>query len=398
LGHSAGDVLLQTLSQRMVGNLRATDTVLRLGGDEFVIILCSHAKSWDVVSATAQKIRAVIREPIQIEGHDIQITSSIGIATYPNDGKDPAALLTKADMAMYRAKELGRDNVQFFSQMMHVKTHNKLLLKEELRNALVREEFMLLYQPQVELKTGRIFGVEALIRWRHPLRGIVGPADFISLAEENGLIGDIGGWVLREACRQNKAWLDMGLPPLTVSVNVSPRQFRQQGLAELVASSLERSGLPARYLELELTESVVMQDVGAAVDILEQLRTLGVQVSIDDFGTGYSNLAALKKFPVARLKIDKSFVQDIATDESDRALASAIIALGRNLQLKVIAEGVETAEQVQFLNDNRCDEAQGYYFSRPVSAAEIQGLLLKKAFENIPSGEIARMNREEAAA
>jgi EAL domain-containing protein (putative c-di-GMP-specific phosphodiesterase class I) len=236
-----------------------------------------------------------------------------------------------------------------------------------------------------------------LIRWRHPVRGIVGPAEFISLAEENGLIGDIGAWVMREACRQNRTWLDMGLPPMTVSVNVSPRQFRQQNLVELVASSLEYCGLPARYLELELTESVIMQDVGAAVDILEQLRTIGVQVSIDDFGTGYSNLAALKKFPVARLKIDKSFVQDIATDESDRALASAIIALGHNLQLKVIAEGVETVDQVAFLNGNHCDEAQGYYFSRPVSAVEIQGLLTRQAVENVPAGEIAEAKQGAAA-
>jgi EAL domain-containing protein (putative c-di-GMP-specific phosphodiesterase class I) len=326
-----------------------------------------------------QKIRAAIAEPIRIDGHDFQITCSIGLANYPNDGTDADMLIANADAAMYRAKEIGRDNFQFYTPELNVKVHEKFLLQEELRNAIVRSEFMLVYQPQVELRTGRVFAVEALIRWRHPTLGVTSPIKFIPIAEETGLIVPIGDWVLREACRQNKAWQAAGLPPMSICVNVSARQFREKDWVGRVADALRETGLDARYLELELTESLIMQDVEQAIATMKQLQMLGVQLSIDDFGIGYSSLAALKRFPVARLKIDKSFIEDIPDDENDKAVAGAVISLGQKLNLRVIAEGVETEAQMTFLRENNCDEMQGYYFSRPLSAPDIEKLLRGRA-------------------
>ena len=375
LGHNAGDKLLKTVASRMVDCIRATDTVVRLGGDEFVVLLLDQPKSVDIISAIIQNLRAAITEPVHVEGHELRVTSSMGIATYPSDGMDADALIANADAAMYRAKEIGRDNFQFYTPELNTKVHEKFLLQEDLRNAVARSEFVLFYQPQVDMRTGRVFAVEALIRWQHPTLGLVQPLKFIPTAEETGLIVPIGDWVLHQACRQNKAWQDAGLPHMNVSVNVSARQFKEKNLIARVVSALKDSGLDAKYLELELTESLIMQDVDQAVATMDELQGLGVLLSIDDFGTGYSSLSALKTFPVARLKIDKSFINDLATNENDKAVTSAVISLGQKLNLRVIAEGVETDDQVEFLRENNCDEMQGYHFSKPVSAGGIEELL-----------------------
>jgi diguanylate cyclase (GGDEF)-like protein len=379
LGHNVGDELLKIVAERMVACIRATDTVVRLGGDEFVILLFDQPKSADMISATLQKVRTSIAEPIRVDGHDIAVTCSIGLANYPNDGTDADALLANADAAMYRAKEIGRDNFQFYTPELNTKVHEKFLLQKELRNAILRSEFVIHYQPQVDLRTGRIFAVEALIRWQHPTLGMVPPMKFIPMAEETGLIVPIGDWVLLAACRQNKAWQEAGLPPMRICVNVSARQFKEKNWVSRVAGALRESGLAARYLELELTESLIMQDVAQAVATMRELQILGVQLSVDDFGTGYSSLAALKNFPVARLKIDKSFISDILTNENDRAVASAVISLGQKLNLRVIAEGVETEDQVTFLRENNCDEMQGYHFSKPIPAPGIEKLIAGRA-------------------
>jgi diguanylate cyclase (GGDEF)-like protein len=375
LGHNAGDELLKAVASRMAACVRAMDTVARLGGDEFVVLLVDLPKSADLISATVQKLRAAIAEPVRLEGHDLRVTSSLGVANYPDDGTDAETLLANADAAMYRAKEMGRDNFQFYTPELNAKMREKFLLQEELRNAVARREFVLHYQPQVDLRTGRVFAVEALIRWNRPTVGVVPPIDFIPMAEETGLIVPIGDWVLHEACRQNKVWQDAGLPPITVCVNVSARQFREKDLIGRVVDALKDSGLDAKYLELELTESLVMQGVELAVATMKKLQGLGVQLAIDDFGTGYSSLSALKNFPVARLKIDKSFINGLPADENDKAVASAVIALGQKLNLRVIAEGVETDDQLAFLRENNCDEMQGYLFSRPIPAREVEELL-----------------------
>ena len=375
LGHNAGDTLLKAVASRMTSCVRATDTVVRLGGDEFVILLLDQPKDADVISTTLQKIRAAIAAPIHIEGHNLKVTASIGIANYPNDGMDADTLLANADAAMYRAKEMGRDNFQFYTPELNTKVHEKFLLQEELRNAVARSEFVLFYQPQVDLRTGRIFAVEALVRWVHPTQGMVLPIKFIAAAEETGLIVPLGDWVLHEACRQNKAWQDAGLPHMNVCVNVSARQFREKNLVERVVHALHESRLDAKYLELEITESLIMQDVERAVKMMHEFEALGVQISIDDFGTGYSSLSALKNFPVARLKIDKSFIDDLTSNENDKAVASAVISLGQKLNLRVIAEGVETEEQIAILRKNNCDEIQGYHFSEPIRSDSIAELL-----------------------
>jgi predicted signal transduction protein with EAL and GGDEF domain len=359
----------------MTGCVRATDTVVRLGGDEFVILLIDQPASPDAISATLDTIRTAIAEPVSIDGRALYVTCSMGVATFPNDGRDPEALLMNADAAMYKAKEAGRDNVQFYTTEMNTRVHEKLVLQHEMRDGLARSEFTLLYQPQVDLRTGRVFAVEALVRWQHPTFGMLSPLKFIPMAEETGLIVPLGDWVLHEACRQNRAWQNAGLPPMNVCVNVSARQFREKTLISRVVNALHESGMDARHLELEITESLIMQDVDQSVATMEELQRLGVKLAIDDFGTGYSSLNALKTFPVARLKIDKSFISNLATNDSDRAVAGAVISLGQKLNLRVIAEGVETAEQVEFLRANNCDEIQGYYFSKPITSAAITDLL-----------------------
>jgi diguanylate cyclase (GGDEF)-like protein/PAS domain S-box-containing protein len=378
LGHNAGDELLKTVASRLVGCVKATDTVVRVGGDEFAIVLFDQPTNIDVISETLQAIRDAIAEPVPVAEHRLRLTASIGIANYPKDGTSPDRLLANADAAMYRAKEFGRDNFQFYAPEFNSTAHEKFLLQEELRTALARSEFALLYQPQVDLRSGQILAVEALVRWNHPARGVVSPMMFIPTAEETGLIVPIGDWILHEACRQNKAWQRAGLAPVTVCVNVSARQFREKNLIDRVVNALEESGLEARYLELEVTESLIMQDFELAVATMNGLQKLGVQISIDDFGTGYSSLSALKTFPVQRLKIDKSFIDDLATDENDQAVTSAVISLGQKLNLRVLAEGVETEDQVAFLRKNNCDEMQGNYFSKPLSAGDIGELIARK--------------------
>ncbi len=375
LGHNVGDELLKAIARRMVDCVRASDTVARLGGDEFVILFFDQAKGFDESSRTLRKIQAAVATPVLVNGHTLRVTASVGAATFPDDGEDVDGLLANADAAMYSAKESGRDRIQLYSPGLNEKVNEKFKLREDLADALARGEFALLYQPQVNLRTGGIFAVEALIRWNHPTLGVLPPARFIPLAEETGFIAPIGAWALNEACRQNRAWQEAGLPPITVSVNVSSLQFKEKRFAAIVAAALRDNRLESKYLELELTESLIMQDVDRAVATMKELQTLGVQLAIDDFGTGYSSLSALKTFPVARLKIDKSFIDRLPYDASGEAVTTAVLSLGKKLNLKVIAEGVETPEQVAFLREHQCEEMQGYHFSRPVAASEIGGLL-----------------------
>ncbi|WP_322887146.1 EAL domain-containing protein [Sinorhizobium medicae] len=375
LGHAAGDELLKAVAGRMRASVRKADFVVRVGGDEFIILLNGLPKERDIVLSRLEDIRSAIAMPLQLQGRSLQVSCSIGVACFPNQGRTAGELLANADMAMYRAKELGRDNIQVFTEEMAARAHERLQWQEELREALAGEEFLLHFQPQMNLGTGRIFAAEALLRWNHPVRGIISPSVFIPLAEETGLIVPIGDWALRAACRQLKAWQDAGLPPLIISVNVSARQFRERNWASRVAEILKETGLEARYLELELTESLIMQDVPGAIATMHALEAIGVHLAIDDFGTGYSSLSALKRFPVRRLKIDRSFVTDIPLDADDMAITSAIISLAQKLGLRVIAEGVESEAQVEFLQKAGCDEIQGYFFSRPLSAEAFESLL-----------------------
>ena len=366
LGHAAGDELLKSVARRMTEQMNPADAVIRVGGDEFVIALGDLPKDRAAVRATLEAIQSAVMEPIHIGGRAILVTCSIGAACYPDNADCADELLANADSAMYHAKDAGRDNVKFYTPDLNVKSNDKLQLRDELRAAILRQEFCLHYQPQIDLCSGAVLAVEALIRWNHPVRGLLAPAGFVSVAEETGMIVAIGEWVIREACRQNQAWQDAGLPPIRMCVNVSARQFRDRKLLDTVESALRESGLSSNHLELELTESMVMQDVTHAVGIMAELRRLGVQLSIDDFGTGYSSLSTLKIFPVARLKIDKSFVNGLPDNVNDSGVTTAVIALARNLNLKVIAEGVETAQQAAFLHSQNCDEVQGYHYSRPV--------------------------------
>ncbi len=375
LGHHAGDELLKIVATRMLRCVRPSDSIVRLGGDEFVVLISGAMRRGETVEDRLNAVRQAVAEPVMIEGRSFQVTASMGVAAYPEHGRNATELLARADAAMYRAKEIGRDAMQVFTAELANRAHEKLQRQEELRRALARSELFLQYQPQMDLATGRIFAVEALIRWRHPERGLVPPGDFIPLAEETGLIGPIGDWTLRAACRQNKAWQVSGLPPIVVSVNVSARQFQEKDWVERVAEALEESGLEARYLELELTESMIMEDVQQAVETMHRLEQLGVHLAIDDFGTGYSSLSSLKRFPVDRLKIDRSFVKDLPADTDDAAIARAVISLAHSLQLRVIAEGVETREQIDFLRAAGCDEIQGYYLSRPIDARALQAIL-----------------------
>jgi diguanylate cyclase (GGDEF)-like protein/PAS domain S-box-containing protein len=375
LGHHAGDELLQLVARRMLASVRKSDMIVRVGGDEFIILLNGLPPENAVMLSRLETIRTAIGAPVVLGGRTLQVSCSMGVVCYPDHGQTATELLANADSAMYRAKEAGRNNLQVFDAEMAAMAHEKLLRHEELRDAVTRGEFVLHYQPQMNLKTGRIFAAESLLRWQHPHRGVISPADFIPLAEETGMIVPIGDWVLNEACRQNKAWQDAGLPPIVVSVNVSARQFKERNWVSRVAAALEDTGLEACYLELELTESLIMRDVASAVATMHELEALGVHLAIDDFGTGYSSLSALKSFPVRRLKIDRSFVQDIPGDADDRAITGAIISLAQKLQMQVIAEGVETQEQADFLAASGCDDVQGYLISRPVAAAAFVPLL-----------------------
>ena len=379
LGHSAGDKLLQRMADRLRDAVRDGDTVSRLGGDEFILVL-NDQQNEEVIFRAMQRIIGKVSEPVILGGQELTVTCSAGISLYPQDGPDADTLLKNADAAMYRAKEHGRNNFQFYTAEMNQLVNERLSLESALRRSLERNELLLHYQPKYDLATGSIVGVEALLRWSHPELGLIYPDRFIPLAEETGLIGPIGEWVLRAACAQNKAWQNAGLPPVVMSVNLSARQFRQDALFKTVARILSETGLRPEYLEMEITESMVMHNAEAAISILKGLKELGVHLSVDDFGTGYSSLAYLKSLPIGILKIDRSFVSDIdgPAGQSDGLLARAIISLGHSLKLKVIAEGVEEEAQLEFLRAHRCDEAQGYYLSRPVPPEEC-GLQLAAA-------------------
>lgn len=377
LGHAVGDQLLQGAAGRLISHLSDDSTIARLGGDEFMILL-ADVKSVEDVTRAAKKVLEAFKQPWIINTHELHITTSIGVALYPDDGEDVETLVRNADTAMYRAKQQGRNNYQLYAPAMNVKAFEQLVMENSLRRALDRKEFIIHYQPQVNALTGQITGVEALLRWQHPDLGLIFPSNFIPLAEETGLIVPIGEWVLRTACAQNKMWQKAGVPPLRMSVNLASRQFQQKDLVEMVSHALGETGLEPQYLDLEITESIVMEDADATLLVLRELTKKGIQISIDDFGTGYSSLSYLKMFPLHTLKIDQSFVRDSTADPNDAAIASAIIVLGHSLKLRVIAEGVETQDQFLFLKQQKCDEIQGFLFGRPVSAEEIQPVLMKK--------------------
>ena len=373
LGHSAGDQLLIEVARRLQACVRRMDTVARLGGDEFVVLLTDV--TLEGASEVARKILDVVARSFQFNEHELGVTPSLGISIYPQDGRDFETLLKHADTAMYRAKDAGRNAFQFFTSEMNEAALERLMLENSLRQGLERGEFILYYQPQVNVRSGQIVGAEALVRWRHPKIGLVPPGKFIPAAEISGLIVSIGEWVLRESCRQNKAWQDAGLPSISVAVNISSVQFRGGQLEENVRSVLTETGMPAECLELELTEGILMGGASETVDTLKRMSDMGVKLAIDDFGTGYSSLSYLKRFPIDKLKIDQSFVRDIVVDPDDLAIANAVISMGHSLRLSVIAEGVERSEQLEILTKEGCDEVQGYYFSAPLPAADFAELL-----------------------
>jgi len=374
LGHHIGDRLLLEVADRLMTCIRNHDTVARQGGDEFVLVLTEQHDA-DETLTIVNRLLEVISQPWVNDGQEYGLSCSIGISCYPQDGDDPDALLRCADTAMYKAKASGRSTFHVYTPELNQVISERLELENSLRHALERDEFRVYYQPRIEVASSRIIGAEALIRWDCPGKGIIPPDSFISIAEETGLIIPIGQWILQEACRQNSAWQQAGLPPISVSVNLSPIQFRHAGLVQSVAAALQQANLDPACLELELTESFVMHDAERINIAMQSLKALGVDIAVDDFGTGYSSLSYLKRFPVDRLKVDKSFVRDIDSDPDDAAIVRAIITLGHALGLKVVAEGVETRAHLEFLQQHGCDELQGYYFSRPVPAAEMEALL-----------------------
>ncbi len=376
LGHDTGDLLLQAVAGRLLKAVREGDTVARFGGDEFVIALVDVADEQDVYLITEKLLRELGR-PFVIHDRELFVTTSIGISLYPHDGTDTSVLIRNADAAMYHAKELGKNNYQRYSPILHAGSPKRLELETSLRHALDRQEFRLHYQPKIDVITGRLRGMEALLRWQHPEIGLIAPLEFIPLLEETGLIVEVGAWVLQTACVQARAWQEAGFPDLCVAVNLSARQFTQHNLSETVVKALRASGLQPRCLELELTESILIEHSETTLAALRELSGMGIQLAIDDFGTGYSSLSYLTRFPIDTLKVDRSFVHDIATDPDDAAIVQAVIVMAHSLGLTVVAEGVETKDQLDFLRRNRCDEIQGYYFSRPL-ASEAFALLLEE--------------------
>jgi diguanylate cyclase (GGDEF)-like protein len=374
LGHDAGDLLLVEIARRLRKALRSSDVVARLGGDEFVVILEQAGEHRDVERVTSELL-SVLGQPLQLSGHECHATASIGIAMYPANGSDAQTLTKNADMAMYLAKEDGKNGFRFFTKAIKAQSIERLTLETALRYALEREQFSLHYQPKVDLVSGQITGVEALLRWTHPNLGVVPPIQFIPLAEETGLIVPIGRWVLKEACAQNMAWQHRGLRPVAMAVNLSPRQFADGHLLQDVDEALAASGMSPVLLQLEVTESMVMRNVSRAVKVLDAIRNRGIRLAIDDFGTGYSSMSLMKHFPIDTIKIDRSFVRDLSRDSEDQAIARAIISMGKALGMTVVAEGVETAEQQAFLRDHACDEMQGFLFSKPLPAQKLAALL-----------------------
>jgi len=385
LGHPVGDRLLQSVAERLVACVRGSDTVSRQGGDEFVVLLSEMEYPADA-ARSADKMLRTLEAPHMIDAKEFHVTASIGISVFPDDGGDAETLVKCADIAMYHAKNKGRNNYQFFTDDMNVRAVERQFLEGNLRRALERREFVLHYQPKINLETGAITGVEALIRWRHPERGLIPPALFVPIAEDCGLIVSIGRWVLNEACRQAQAWIDAGLPPLPVAVNISAVEFQSRDFLEGVCSVLKETRLNPRYLELELTESVLMQHAGTTAAALIALKSIGVRLAIDDFGTGYSSLSYLRQFPIDTLKIDQSFVREITASSLDNTIVGAVISMGKTLKQTVIAEGIETREQLAFLQRQHCVEGQGFHFSRPVSAEEF-ATLVKGGKDFIPQSE-----------
>jgi diguanylate cyclase (GGDEF)-like protein len=377
LGHRAGDQLMQQVAVRLKGCVNDTDTVARFGGDQFVLVLPEIESSKDVVDVITS-IQKALNPSFKLDRQELFATASVGVSFFPEDGHDGSSLVKNAGAALYRAKKSGGNEYRFYTADMHAKASKRFELETSLRHAIDNEEFLLHYQPRVAISGLEIVGLEALVRWHHPKLGLVPPGDFIPLAEETGLILPIGEWVLREACRQNREWQDQGFSRMRIGVNISARQFQQQHLSETVVRILEESNLEPRFLELELTESSIMSNADATIEVLSKLQSMGVAISVDDFGTGFSSLSYLKRLPIDSLKVDQSFVRELATDPDDAALVMAIVNLAHALRLRVVAEGVETQEQLRFLRLLRCDEIQGYLISRPLPVDGIQELLANR--------------------
>ncbi|MGC1307383.1 MAG: EAL domain-containing protein [Phormidesmis sp.] len=388
LGHEAGDCLLQQVASRLKGCLRGYDVVARWGGDEFTLLL-DCLRSPEDISSISERILQRLSAPFQVQGAELYVTASLGIALAPYDGEDAQTLLRNADAAMYQAKSKGRNNYQVYFEEINANARTQLNLETDLRKAIDNGELFLCYQPQVDLISGQWIGLEALVRWQHPTLGIIPPVRFIPIAEETGLIEPIGNWVLKTACAQYRRWHCMGFPKLRLAVNLSPRQFHRSHLVRSVVQILNATGFDPRDLELEVTESAAMQDVNAAIEVLKKLSLAGIQIAMDDFGTGYSSLSVLKHFPLDTIKIDRSFVMDLVNSPSDAAIAATIIALAKGLNFKVLAEGIETPEQIDVLTGMGCDYAQGYWFSRPLNVGQIDDLLSEGKFFEVanPFGE-----------
>ena len=386
LGHGVGDLLLKSVAGRLVECVRQSDTVSRQGGDEFVLLLpdVEHAED---AAQSAQKILAAFTLPHQISNQDLHISVSIGISVYPDDGLSVEALLQSADTAMYHAKESGRNNFKFFEQDMNARAVERQTIEAHLRLALDRSEFVLHYQPKIELSTRAIVGVEALIRWQHPQRGLLQPQEFVSVAEDCGLIRPIGRWVLRQACLQAQAWLEAGLPPITMAVNTSALEFHAVDFLENLRATLHETRIEPQFLEIELTESVLIRDAESSETMLHSIAKLGVKLAIDDFGTGYSSLSYLQQFPIDTLKIDKSFVEKMSSNTDDASIVNAVVSMGKSLRKRIIAEGVESAEQYDCLLALQCDEGQGFYFGRPVAAEALATVLRAGLSVSVPANE-----------
>ncbi len=385
LGHPVGDALLRAVAERLRSVLREGDTIARLGGDEFVILLPRISAASDVARVAAKAL-GMLATPFVVSGHELHTSSSLGVSLYPKDGADPEILLKHADTALYHAKDRGRNQYQFFDERMNAQIQGRLALENGLRRAIERKEFVLHYQPQIDLRTHAVTGVEALIRWQHPERGMVPPAEFIPIAEETGLINEIGEWVLWTACRQAREWEEAGLPAVRMAVNLSLRQLRREDLTARVQAVLQETGLAPQRLELEITESSLMVDPEQIIETLHELREIGIQLAMDDLGTGYSSLSYLKRLPIDRLKIDRCFVRDLPENPDDVAIVQAILAMARQLEIHVVAEGVETSTQGRFLREQRCEEAQGYAFSRPLPAAACADFLARAPLYAAASG------------